>query len=204
MPRKERSLVDLVVDLVRLPWWITVVLAVAVFAALRWGVPWVFADGEYGESGSLASAMFAPLASMVSSFAPFAAVLLLPAAWSAFRQWRYGKPESNDGGFESLIAECYRRKGYRVRPAADRRDDGVLRMSNDSGRYLVQCKHWQSDVKVEFVRELHGLMQVERAFGGAVVTYGTFHPAAIEFAEVKGIDLVDGRELDAMIAEAQT
>ena len=183
-------------------------------------MPWLFADVEYSESGSLVSALFAPLAKMVPTFAPFPAVLLLfPAAVSAFRQWKERKlPDSPLGSgslpalnlldwkqFESHVAEYYRRKGYRVRPTANGPDGGVdLRLTSDSGLYLVQCKHWRRDkVGVKIVRELYGVMAAEGAYGGAVVTSGSFSAKARAFADGKPMELVDGPQLQAMLSEVQ-
>lgn len=210
MARKEESLFD---DLIHLPWWVSVVFAAVVFAALRWVVPSLFAVDE---SGSLVSQLIAPLASMAPSLAPFAAVLLLPGAASAFRQWQDGKLLASQGGgspplqlmdwkqFERLVGEYYRRRGYRVRPTPDGPDGGVdLRLYNGFGLHLVQCKHWQRDVGVKVVRELYGVMAAEGAYGGVVVTAGSFSAKAKAFADGKRIELVDGPELRAMITEAQ-
>ena len=210
MARKEESLLD---DLSRLPWWVSVVLAAVVFAALRWVAPRLFAADE---SGSLLSQLIGPLATMAPSLAPFAAVLLLPGAVSAFRQWKEGKLLDSEGSgspalqlmdwkqFKRLVGEYYRRKGYRVRPTPDGPDGGVdLRLYNELGLHLVQCKHWQRDVGVRVVRELYGVMAAEGAYGGVVVTTGSFRADAKAFADGKRIDLVDGPDLRAMITEAQ-
>ena len=214
MARRKASLLD---DLGRQPWWVSVVLAATVFVAMRWVVPWLFADVEHGDSGSLVSAMFAPLAKMVPTFAPFPAVLLLlPAAVSAFRQWKERKlPDSQGSGaylnlldgkqFESLVGAYYRRKGYRVRPTANGPDGGVdLRLTNDSGLHLVQCKHWRRDkVGVKIVRELYGIMAAEGACGGKIVISGSFTAEARAWADGKPMELVDGPQLQAMLSEVQ-
>ncbi|MCY3812724.1 MAG: restriction endonuclease [Gammaproteobacteria bacterium] len=214
MARRKESLLD---DLGRLPWWVSVALAAIFFAFLRWVVPWVFADDGYSESGSLASSMFAPLATMVvPSFAPFVAVLLLvPAAVSAIRQWKNSKLLDSQGGlaeikqldwsqFERLVGDYYRRTGYRVQPTADGPDGGVdLRLNSDLGLYLVQCKHWRRDVGVKIVRELYGVMTAEDAYGGAVWTTGSFSPKAQSFANGTPIELVDGPKLAALIKAVQ-
>ena len=212
MARKQESLLD---DLGRLPWWVSVALAAVVFAGLRWVVPWLFADVEPSVE-SLASAMFAPLAAMAPSFAPFAAVLLLPAAVSALRQWKERKQGSTGDfppihlldwkEFESLVGEYLRHAGYRVRPTADGPDGGVdLRATNAAGSVLlVQCKHWGTrKVGVKTVRELYGVMAAESADGGAIVTSGSFTAEAEAFADGKPIRLVDGPGLKAMITEVR-
>ena len=212
MARKQESLLD---DLGRLPWWVSVALAAAVFAGLRWVVPLLLADVEYGVE-SLASAMFAPLAAMAPTFAPFAAVLLLPAAVSAIRQWKDRKQGSTEDfppihlldwkEFESLVGEYLRRTGYLVRPTADGPDGGVdIRATRDGLVLLVQCKHWgpRRKVGVKTVRELYGVMAAEGADDGAIVTSGSFTAEAEAFADGKPIWLVDGPSLKAMITQVR-
>ncbi|MCY4342732.1 MAG: restriction endonuclease [Gammaproteobacteria bacterium] len=214
--RQASSLEELLDGLSRQPWWVSVAVAAVVFVALRWVVPYYFnANG----SESIASGVIGTLARMARTFAPLAIVFLLPAVVSAIRQWKVRKRFDSYGGgrpnaihlldwrqFESLIGEYYRRQGFKVRTnAADGPDGGVdLRLRNDQGLYLVQCKHWRDrKVPVQVVRELYGVMAAEGAYGGAVVTSGLFSADASDFADGKPIDLVDGPNLDAIIAEAQ-
>lgn len=211
--RKEDSLLD---DLSRLPWWVSVALAAVVFVGLMWVVPWVFADVEPSVE-SLTSAMIAPLAAAAPTFAPFAAVLLLPAAVSAIRQWKDRKT-GNTGEyppihlldwkeFESLVGDYLRQTGLRVQPTGDGADGGVdLRATSDSGQvFLVQCKHWgpRRKVGVKVVRELYGVMAAESADAGAIVTSGSFTQEAEAFANGKPVRLVNGSDLKAMITEVR-
>ncbi len=104
--------------------------------------------------------------------------------------------------FEGLVAESFRKQGYRVvERGGDGPDGGVdleVYMGND--KYLVQCKQWKtSKVGVATVRELYGVMTAERATGGFVVASGAFTDDAKEFAEGRSIKLVDARRLRAMI-----
>ncbi len=224
MARKNDSLLD---DLAELPWWISVVLGVVVFAALKWVVPWYFAADESASpasepaAGDILGAAFGGLASMAPALAPLAIVFALPAALSAIRQWGRRKdgrlPDAQGGGglartrlldwkqFEALVGEHYRRLGHRVRTnPGDGPDGGVdLWVTTDQGLYLVQCKHWRRDVGVNVVRELYGVMAAEGAYGGAVVTSGSFSADARAFANGKPVDLVDGPALEAMITDVQ-
>ncbi len=108
--------------------------------------------------------------------------------------------------FEQLVAEAYRRRGYRVelvdRPAGDDGVDVVLR--DDRGHWLVQCKHYKARrVGVRPVRELLGVVASEGAVGGIVVTAGSFTPDAQAFARDNAIELVDGPQLADLVQEAR-
>ena len=70
--------------------------------------------------------------------------------------------------FEEVIADAFRRHGYRVREVGGRgrADGGVdLVLTREGQTTVVQAKHWRSDrVGVQLVRELYG---VQRATPGA-------------------------------------
>ena len=104
--------------------------------------------------------------------------------------------------FEGLVAESFRREGYRVTERGGNGPDGGvdLELHMGSDKYLVQCKQWKvSKVGVAIVRELYGVMTAERAVGGFVVASGAFTDDAKAFAEGRSIKLIDARRLRAMI-----
>lgn len=154
---------------------------------------------------------------MAPGLAPIAIIFLLLAPFSAVRAWKNRKLFDQQRGFasirlldwkqfESLLAEYYRRKKFRVREnLRGGADGGVdLWLDSDDRLYLAQCKQWRNQkVSVSVVRELYGVMAAEGAYGGAVVASGSFTMAAVAFARSKPIDLVDGTRLGKMIAEAQ-
>ena len=212
MPRETKTglLDDLIRLLVRAPAWLGPLLAVAVFVSLRHLAPMLLPrlDGTIpvGEM----------LARMLPSIA-WVAVGLVLAAWIAaeiakLRQRRLLDRQQNLDTiraltwrqFEQLVAEAYRRRGYRVelvdRPASDGGVDVVLR--DDRGRWLVQCKHYKARrVGVRPVRELLGVVASEGAAGGIVVTAGSFTPDAQAFARDNAIELVDGPALADLVQE---
>lgn len=105
--------------------------------------------------------------------------------------------------FEGLVAETFRRQGYRVvERGGDGPDGGVdLELHQGNDKYLVQCKQWKSlKVGVAIVRELFGVMSAEHAVGGYVVASGEFTQEAKAFAEGRSIRLVDARKLRSLIA----
>ena len=104
---------------------------------------------------------------------------------------------------ELLIGEIFRREGYTVELSAGlNTDDGIdLMLRRDSETTLVQCKHWKSArLSSREMREFYGAMAAGGAPHGILVTTGTFTPDASEFAEGKGIQLLDGAALAAKIA----
>lgn len=205
MAEKDRGLLN---DLVELPWWVSVILSVAVYAALTWVVP-IFTEGQ---------SISRPLTSFFESMAPIAAlVLLLVAAVSAYYQLRQGKLLERQTGqdsedepsrrqFEGLVSEAFRRKGFMVLDnIADGPDGAVdIWLRKDGEVSFVQCKHWKTlNVGVSAVRELYGVMAAESVRHGVIVTYGGFTPEAREFAGANSIELLDGPQLTELIAAVQ-
>jgi restriction system protein len=195
-------------ELVKFPWWVSVILAAVVYAGLSWIVP------------SLISGLplFKPLASLIKSIAPVAAfALLLAAGLSAFFQFRRGKLLERQTGldsvgelswrqFESLVSEAFRRKGFLVLDnIEDGPDGGVdIRLRKNGQVVFVQCKHWKArSVGVKVVRELFGVMAAKNVKQGIVVTYGEFTSEAREFAKANSVALIDGPKLTQMIASVQ-
>ena len=77
-------------------------------------------------------------------------------------------------------------------------------MRKDGKVTFVQCKHWKTNnVGVKVVRELYGVMKAKNADRGIVVTYGSFTQDACAFAKGKPLELVDGKQLLALIEEVQ-
>ena len=72
----------------------------------------------------------------------------------------------------------------------------------DGCTYLVQCKHWQAQrVGVKVVRELYGVIAAEGVEGGYVITSGHFTPDAVDFAQGIAMQLINGRQLMALLAD---
>jgi len=107
--------------------------------------------------------------------------------------------------FEGLVAENFRRRGYRViERGGDGPDGGVdLELYQGADKYLVQCKQWKATkVGVAIVRELYGVMAVEHAVGGFVVASGNFTDDAKDFVQGRSIELVDAGSLRSLIGGA--
>lgn len=107
--------------------------------------------------------------------------------------------------FEQLVAEMFRRMGYRVheqgRAATNGGDGGVDLILSDpkspGAEFLVQCKQYKAwDVGEPKVREFYGAMAAWRTrCEGIVVTCGRYTTPAQAFAEGKPLKLIDGEGL---------
>jgi restriction system protein len=103
---------------------------------------------------------------------------------------------------ERLAAGAYRLRGYDVRTikGADGELQGDLLLTKESERLLLQCKHWKSRKVGEMpVREFFGVMAGHAATGGVLISSGAFTLEATRFAGFGGIELLNGRQLMALL-----
>ena len=111
------------------------------------------------------------------------------------------------GAFEHMVAEHFRRQGYRVEHTgtAEGRnpaDGGIdLKLHREQELVVVQCKHWNSfQVPHNDVHQLIGVMHTVEATGAIVVTSGEFTAMAVEAAaKFRHIRLIDGKTIRAML-----
>lgn len=109
--------------------------------------------------------------------------------------------------FEALLADYYRRQGYRVEhvgaeTSGQRYDGGIdLKLYRDDRYLIVQCKRWTSrQVPHNAVHELMGVMFTQNAQGAILVTSGEYTRAALEAAaKHPAIELIDGAQVRAML-----
>ena len=208
MARKNDGLVSV---LVGCPWWVAVALAAGSWVAIVLVLPVVVADFPVmGRHLGRAAERLGPLFGTA-----VAALFLICAAVS----WRNGGRKrrllDRRGGiasirslswreFEELVAEAFRREGYRVVENSKAGADGGvdIRLRRDGELFLVQCKNWNK-VGVGVVREMCGVMMAQGAAGAVIVCSGHFTHDTREFARDKPVRLVDGRALMAMIGRVK-
>ncbi|MCY3760727.1 MAG: restriction endonuclease [Gemmatimonadetes bacterium] len=210
MARKQESLFAV---LVWCPWWTGAALAIGVWAGIVFMLPGAVADfpvvgRQLGQAAERNRFLLATLAA-----APF-----LICSWVSWRNGRRKRRllDRRDGiasiralswrEFEELVAEAFRREGYRVLENSKAGADGGIdiRLRKDGQLYLVQCKNWSSNrVGVGVVREMVGVMVDAGAAGVIIVCSGRFTRDAWAFARGKAVRLVDGRALMGMIARAR-
>jgi restriction system protein len=108
--------------------------------------------------------------------------------------------------FEQLVADLFRRQGFRVREVGGSGDGGVdlVLVGSDRGEHLVQCKQYRAwSVGEPKVREFYGAMAAHRTrCEGIVVTCGEFTEPARRFADGKPLRLIDGPELVRLIRDS--
>lgn len=171
----------------RHPWWVTVLVAIVVYALAR-----LVHEG----------------------IAPFLAIpFALLAIYIAFRQLTGGAPvnvnetlkkvrEMSWEEFNSTLTDAYRRDGYTVQPAEGAGYDFTL---TKNGRMtLLQCRRWKSaQVGAGPVRELAVAVQKQEASNGICVAANDFSAPAREMAKAEPITLLSGRELAERVARGQ-
>ena len=192
MPRRKSSLAD---DLVLVPWWVSLILAIVAPAFLiRMPLPW-------------------------SAFAPLALLFFLAtAALSALRSIKTARMLEGQTSlaslrqlpwkrFEDLLGEAYRRQGYKVEETlGGGADGGVDLILGGGGKItLVQCKRWNgAPVGVRQVRELYGVLHDRGASAAKLVATTSFTRDAMNFAKNKPIELVDANSLLHLLQTVQT
>ncbi len=206
MARKDEGVLDL---LVLLPWWVSVIVSILTYIGLKFIVPALPIENIFLQS-------FQTVLPNVAHI--LASILLIPAPISAFSTWRKRKLLDNQKNiqtirsltwrqFEELVAEAYRRQGYTVIENQTIGADGGIdvRLKKDNALHLVQCKNWRiNKVGVKTVREMYGVMVAEHASSMKIIISGMFTQEAKSFAHNKPIDLVDGPQLEKLIANVQT
>jgi restriction system protein len=209
--RRGNGLFD---TLVVMPWPAAIVVGVIGYAAIRWGIPAVFAKaGPIGAAfaNTMGSGALSPLASL------FLFVCLLTAGlswWTAGSRAKLLDTQSSLDSIrslswaqiEQLVGEMFRRRGYRVEETGlGGADGGIdLVLTKDGETTLVQCKHWRTQhVGVSVVREMFGLMEHHRVAAGKIVCTGVFSTDCYRFAVGKPIELIEGEDLYRRVAEVR-
>jgi restriction system protein len=171
--------------LLRQPWWITVLVAFALF--------WV------------GYAIYPPIAPFVAL--PFAVL----AIYIAFVQWRRGGPLDVPDTlatlrtmpwekFSAVIADAYRKQGYRVSPSTGRGYD--FKLEKDGRVMLLHCRRWKvNQVGAGPVRELAQAVEQNEASRGICLAAGEFSVPARSAAASDPVTLLSGRELAALVGK---
>ncbi len=204
MPRKKTTFIDL---LFQAPWWVSVITAVIVYVAMGHVLPSIETNNQLIAMVLKALAVPAPF---------FAVCILLIAPFSFFNARRKAKQldaqksietiqQLHWRNFEELVAEAYRRQGYRVTEGGFGADGGIdLELRKGDELTFVQCKQWKvQKVGVNVVREMFGVLTASNADKVIVICSGKFTQQAIDFASDKPIELLSGNELLSLVKDVQ-
>lgn len=204
MPRKNTSFADLLVEA---PWWVSAVTAAVAYFGMTHFLPSIQTENP------LINIVLQSLAVPGPYFAFF---ILLIAPFSFINSRRKAKQLDNQKSietirqmhwrnFEELVAEAFRRQGYRVTEGGYGADGGIdLELVNGGERTLVQCKQWKSQkVGVSIIREMYGVLTASNAERVIIICSGEFTHQATDFAKGKPIELLSGQELLSLIQKVQ-
>ncbi|KQV20560.1 MULTISPECIES: restriction endonuclease [unclassified Kitasatospora] len=108
--------------------------------------------------------------------------------------------------FEHLIAELFRRRGFRTRTTARSGDQGVDVIAEDpdpvtGGQIVIQAKRYRRTVDPTAVRDLDATRVHHGATKGILVTTSGFGPDSYRWVEGKPLTLVDGPMLVGLLRE---
>ncbi|WP_334018296.1 DUF2034 domain-containing protein [Alteromonas sp. S015] len=204
MPRNKTTFIDLLVEL---PWWVSVLVSATAYVMMAHVLPSIQTENQITAMVFKAFVIPAPyIAGMILLTAPFAFLNARHKAKQLDTQrniqtvrdlhWR---------NFEELVAEAYRRQGYRVTEGGYGADGGIdLELRKDGLLTLVQCKQWKTQkVGVNVVREMFGVLTAHQSNHFIIISSGTFTQQAIDFAAGKPIELIDGPKLLALVNGVQ-
>ena len=190
--------------LAALPWQAGLILGIAGFIAVRYGIAWWLSrhggpllQGVAQQSETL----LAPLAWLVLAICWLAAFFsyLGKRHRRQLLETRTTLASLSAGGwrqFEVLVGEAFRRQGYIVEETglggADGGIDLILR--KDDRRTLVQCKQWKrQQVGVSVVREMAGLLAHHQADAVKIVCIGHYtHDAERYLSRMQSVSEVQG------------
>ncbi|EIK94340.1 restriction endonuclease [Pseudomonas sp. M47T1] len=213
MAKKTSTFDDLTFLASKLPWWSSLILAVASGVYLH-GVasaPTAIVSDVQHLDSMMTQTFLKTLATLGQYLLPL--IFVIGAITSVLGR-RKRRELLNTGHavndftwqeFELLVGEALRRQGFGIEETGGNGPDGGVDLiaRKEGEKYLVQCKHWRAlQVGVPVVRELYGAMAAEGAVGGFVITSGRFSEPAREFASGRNLKLVDGRQLRRWIAAA--
>ena len=201
----------------RTPWWVGLLIVPGIYIVCRWLFPWSLRLIVSGDETGILPAVATGFSGVFRGFAPVFALLAL-SLWAVAQLYKFSDRRRLDAqtgidsirmlswrDFEELLAEAFRRQGYRVELTPNGADGGVdLRVQRDGRTGIVQAKQWRKQkVGVKPVRELFGVAAAEGADDVIFVTSGGYTDAAQQFGQANGMRLIDGKQLARLVHGVQ-
>jgi hypothetical protein len=108
--------------------------------------------------------------------------------------------------FENLIETLIQKMGFVTKERMQSADGGIDIFATYpqpilEGNYIIQCKRYSKPISVSVVRDLYGVIHSRNANKGILITNSTYTKPAIEFAENKQLELIDGEKLVQLLAK---
>lgn len=113
----------------------------------------------------------------------------------------------NHKDFEKLVASLYQDLGYEVTLTQSSYDGGIdinaeRKIPTSKEKIIIQCKNYTSNISVDEVRKLLGVLASTKATKGVLVTSSDFTKEAIKFAkENPSIELINHKQLSQLFNE---
>ena len=108
--------------------------------------------------------------------------------------------------FERVCQQLVEKMGFETETTKASGDGGIDLIAYNhqpllSGKYIIQCKRYTGSVGEPIIRDLYGVVMSERANKGILMTTGTFTKSAINFADGKPIELIDGIAMQNLFSQ---
>jgi restriction system protein len=173
--------------LLRSPWWISFVVAIGLFAVARLFVPEIYAVVV-----PIPILVVGCVAAWRQLRAPSAARVAQRLEALRAMSWRE---------FAAALESAYQRKGYAVKRLSGDAADFELRREGE--RTLVSAKRWKAArTGIEPLRELAAAGGRDAVIARLYIAAGDSTDQARAFASGKGIRIVEGAELAALLPPA--
>jgi restriction system protein len=192
MARKKNDFLTL---LLRMPWWVDLLLGFIGYLLLKWIIPGLAVESPIARSLLSAIPILAPMFLALCAFCAVASACINFNGRKLLRHHQRTGNLSNVSwhDFEFLVEQYYQDQGYVAQRNFGFGPDGGIdvRASKGATKILIQCKHWRTkNVGVATVREMYGLMVGEGFDQAHIVASGGFTKEAEAFAYGKPVQLI--------------
>ena len=106
--------------------------------------------------------------------------------------------------YEYVIAEVFRRSGYKVRMSKKFADGGNGIILNDLHYVVARKEAYHHLIEVEQARKLTKHMQDNEIYRGMIITLGDFKPSTRNYCHINVITCIDGNRLLQMLKKVQS
>ena len=110
--------------------------------------------------------------------------------------------------FGRLVDGLLGKMGFQTRETKLTADGGVDIIASTEnpilqGKYIIQCKRHSNPISEPTLRDLYGVVSVEDANKGILITTSNFTSNAKQFARGKRLELIDGHQLQDLLHDQE-